>query len=959
MHIKYYINSLKDVMKIYSTYYTFFIGLLLISTFTFAQEVGKIKGKVVSDKGEELIGAIIAVEGTNKGTSTDFNGEFILNSIPVGPYKIICRYVGLDSKFENIVVKKGEIVNLNFVLSEKSNVIEEVKITAKAKRENVSALLILQKNAVSVSDGISSESIRKSPDKATSDVIKRISGASIQDNKFAIIRGLNERYNSAFINSAPLPSSETDRKAFAFDIFPSNMLENLIIFKTATPDQSGEFGGGIISVNTKGIPDENFNAINISLGYNTLTTFKDKTTYKGGKWDWIGIDDGTRAIPENLPALNDWPASRDEKSELAKKMPNDWGSFNKNFLPSGSLQFTMGRLYKKKDIDKFGFLFSLTYSNSPTRYTQSLFGYDESANFQLQTDLRDENYLDRILAGSMLNFSYKPSDKSTLSFKNIFSINSENRTVSRIGGFNLNQFEPLNTTSNLYWFTSNIILSNQLQGDHYFSKTKSKLNWVVSNSYVQRLMPGMRRLLYSQSVGQPKIANIATNADFSPSTGGTFLNTTNNENIRSAQIDLSENLDFNKKFKNAIKIGFSIQQRQRDFRARKMNFAKIQQAGGGIEFDDSLLTLDDGQIFDPANMGIQPNGKGGFMLEQIINPYDRYDASSFTYARYLMIDTKLGNMFRAIYGLRMESFYMNLQSTRDDRSPVDINSLVVDYLPSVNLIKELNEKQNLRFSYSKTLNRPEFRELAPFVFYDFTNRFTYSGNDTLVRCVINNFDLRYEIFPGKNQILSGSIFYKNFINPIEQRSNPNAAREVTYVNAEKAHNYGAEIEFRALLSSLLNSDTVSWLDYFTIYSNLALINSKVVLSEKNKAIELDRRLQGQSNYVFNAGIQFQNFNNGFSATLSANRVGDRISIVGNVIEPDLWEKGRTVIDLQIGKNFFKNRLDVRLNIKDILVQNQVFYNDMDKNQRYNADKDLLIISRNFGNEITMSATFKF
>lgn len=959
MHIKYYINSFKDVMKIHSTYYTFFIGLLLISTFTFAQEVGKIKGKVVSDKGEELIGAIIAVEGTNKGTSTDFNGEFILNSIPVGPYKIICRYVGLDSKFENIVVKKGEIVNLNFVLSEKSNVIEEVKITAKAKRENVSALLILQKNAVSVSDGISSESIRKSPDKATSDVIKRISGASIQDNKFAIIRGLNERYNSAFINSAPLPSSETDRKAFAFDIFPSNMLENLIIFKTATPDQSGEFGGGIISVNTKGIPDENFNAINISLGYNTLTTFKDKTTYKGGKWDWIGIDDGTRAIPEDLPALNDWPASRDEKSELAKKMPNDWRSFNKNFLPSGSLQFTMGRLYKKKDIDKFGFLFSLTYSNSPTRYTQSLFGYDESANFQLQTDLRDENYLDRILAGSMLNFSYKPSDKSTLSFKNIFSINSENRTVSRIGGFNLNQFEPLNTTSNLYWFTSNIILSNQLQGDHYFSKTKSKLNWVVSNSYVQRLMPGMRRLLYSQSVGQPKIANIATNADFSPSTGGTFLNTTNNENIRSAQIDLSENLDFSKKFKNAVKIGFSIQQRQRDFRARKMNFAKIQQAGGGIEFEDSLLTLDDGQIFDPANMGIQPNGKGGFMLEQIINPYDRYDASSFTYARYLMIDTKLGNMFRAIYGLRMESFYMNLQSTRDDRSPVDINSLVVDYLPSVNLIKELNEKQNLRFSYSKTLNRPEFRELAPFVFYDFTNRFTYSGNDTLVRCVIHNYDLRYEIFPGKNQILSGSIFYKNFINPIEQRSNPNAAREVTYVNAQNAQNYGAEIEFRALLSSLLNSDTVSWLDYFTIYSNLALINSKVVLSETNKTIELDRRLQGQSNYVFNAGIQFQNFNNGFSATLSANRVGDRISIVGNVIEPDLWEKGRTVIDLQIGKNFFKNRLDVRLNIKDLLVQNQVFYNDMDKNQKYDADKDLLIISRNFGNEITMSATFKF
>lgn len=924
-----------------------------------AQDIGKLKGKVVSKKGEELIGAILSIEGTKIGASTDFNGEYTINSIPIGSYKVICRYVGYESKSENILIKKGEITNLNFVLEEKGNVMEEVKVTAKAKRENVSALLILQKNAVSVSDGISSESIRKSPDKATSDVIKRISGASIQDNKFAIIRGLNERYNSAFINSAPLPSSETDRKAFAFDIFPSNMLENLIIFKTATPDQTGEFGGGIISVNTKGIPDENFNSINISFGYNTLTTFQNKTTYQGGKWDWIGIDDGTRGFPESLPGLNNWPATRDEKAELAKKMPNNWGSINQGFLPSGSLQYTMGRVFKRKDIDKFGYLFSLTYNNSPSRYTQKLYAFDESANFQLQTELSDENYIDRILAGSMLNFSLKPTKNTNLSFKNIFSINTENRTVTRTGGFDLNQLQSLYNRSNLYWFTSNIILSNQIQGDHYLSATKTKINWVVSNSYVQRLMPGMRRLLYTQSVGQPFIANIATNADFAPSTGGTFLNTTNNENIQSAQIDFSDNIDISKRFKNAIKLGFSIQQRERDFKARKLNFAKMQQTGGGIEFDDSLLLLNDYQIFDAANMGIQANGKGGFMLEQIVNPYDRYDAFSFTFARYLMLDSRVGNKFRAIYGIRLESFNMNLQSTRDDRTPVNVNTLVIDYLPSLNIIQSLDEKQNLRFSYSKTLNRPEFRELAPFVFYDFTNRFTYSGNDTIQRCAIHNLDLRYEIFPGKNQIISGSIFYKSFINPIEQRSNPNAAREVTYVNAENAINYGAEFEFRALLSSVFNMDTISWLDYLTIYSNLALINSTVVLSEKNKAIEADRRLQGQSNYVFNAGVQFQNFNSGITATLSANRVGDRISIVGNLNEPDLWEKGRTVLDLQIGKNFLKNRLDIRINIKDILIQDQIFYNDLDKNQQFNSEKDLIIISRNFGNEFSFSATLKF
>jgi outer membrane receptor protein involved in Fe transport len=365
-------------------------------------------------------------------------------------------------------------------------------------------------------------------------------------------------------------------------------------------------------------------------------------------------------------------------------------------------------------------------------------------------------------------------------------------------------------------------------------------------------------------------------------------------------------------------------------------------------------------------MGIQPNGKGGFMLEQIVNPYDAYDASSLTYSRFLMLDTKVGNRFRAIYGVRLESFYMKLNSTKDDRSPVNINSLVLDYLPSLNIIYSVDERQNIRLSYSKTLNRPEFRELAPFVFYDFTNRFTYSGNDTIVRCSINNFDARYELYPGKNQVVSGSLFYKKFNTPIEQRSNPNAAREVTYVNAVSADNYGFEVEFRAVLSSFFPIDTISWLDYFTIYSNLAIINSKVKLSDAEEDtsflgpyIEADRRLQGQSNYVFNAGLQFQDYKSGFSATISANRIGDRISIVGNVNEPDLWEKGRTVLDIQIGKTLLKNKLDIRINIKDLLVQDQVFYNDMDKNQKYNSDKDYIIISRNFGNEISISATFKF
>ena len=947
----------KTIVKLILSCTLLFLGVNLYGQ----NGTGKITGKVISNKGEELISAIVSIDGTAFGAQSDYNGDYTINNVKPGKYKLNARYIGFNNNVvENVEVIAGKTTVINIVLSEKTAQIEEVKITAKAKTSNVSALLIMQKNAVSVSDGISSESIKRSPDKSTSDVLKRVSGASIQDNKFAIIRGLNERYNASFINGAPLPSTETDRKAFAFDIFPSNMLDNLLISKTATPDQTGEFSGGIILINTKGIPDEDFQSFSLGLSYNNLATFKNRLTYKGGKTDFLGLDDGTRSTPKGLPGLNEWPQTRDGKAEAAKLMPNDWATLKSPFAPGVSLQYSLGKVLKIKKEDAFGIAFSLTYSYTPTKYDQYIYDYDEADGNKLMTNLKDENYSERVLAGGLLNLSWKINKKNSLSLKNIYTINTEDRVVRRVGSFNLNQADPLRNESNLFWFTSNQIISNQLSGDHYLEKSKTKLNWMVSNAYVKRLMPGMRRLLYAAGTGEEFQANIASTADFSPSTGGTFLYTTNNERINSCQFDISENLDFSKKVKNTVKFGLYYQLRSRDFFARKLNFAKNQQTGGGgTQFEDSLLSLPDDKIFAPENMGILANGKGGFLLEQIINPYDAYDARSDIFARYVMVDSRVGPKFRAIWGLRLETFYLKLNSTRDDRTPVNINSVKYDYLPSVNLVYSLNEKQNLRVSYSKTVNRPEFRELAPFVFYDFTNRYTYAGNDTLVRCQIRNYDFRYEIFPGRNQLLSASLFYKEFLNPIEQKSNPNAAREVTYINAYSASNFGFEFEFRAILSSLIQLDSLKFLDNLTIFANVAVIQSNVIVNNENKAIDQDRRLQGQSPYVLNAGIQYQNFEKEFSVSLNCNSVGDRISIVGNVNEPDLWEKGRTVFDLQLAKSFKKGKWEVRLNAKDILVQDLVFYNDLNKNKKFDQDADLIIFNRNFGREFSISAAYKF
>lgn len=937
------------------------ILILIFSSSAFSQ-VGKVSGKVISSKNEGLISSIVTIslDVFTKSVATDYNGDFIINNLKPGTYKVTAKYTGFESTVtENVVVKANQTTTLNIVLFEKQRQLKDVNIKAKVKRDNASALLIMQKNAASVGDAISAETIKKSPDKSTSDVLKRVSGASIQDNKFAIIRGLNERYNAAYLNGSPLPSSETDRKAFAFDIFPSNMLDNLIITKTATPDQTGEFAGGIILINTKSIPDENFQSFSFGLGFNTLTTFQEKTTYNGGNFDFLGLDDGTRAVPKNLPALNSWPDSREAKADAAKLMPNDWGAIKSTFGTSVSMQYTLGRSFKIKTKDAVGLLVSLTYSNTPNKYDQYLYGYEPTQENALATNLKDENFSSRILAGVLFNTAWKVNTNNTLSFKNIYSINSEDKVVTRTGAFQVNSPEPVRNRSNLFWFTSNEVLTNQLGGEHYIPKTKTKINWLMSNGFVRRLTPGMRRLLYNASPGGEFRANILPNADFNSNTGGTYLYTTTSEQINSYQVDFTENFDFTKQFKNAIKLGFNYQVRNRDFFARKLNMATYQQIGGGIDFDNTLLSLPDDKIFNSSNIGLLPSGKGGFLLEQIINPYDAYDASSDIYARYVMIDTKIGSRFRAVWGSRLETFYLKLNSTRDDRTPIRVNSTKYDFLPSLNLVYSLNDKQNLRVSYSETVNRPEFRELAPFVFYDFTNRYTYAGNDTLTRCKIFNYDVRYEFFPGRNQLLSGSLFYKSFINPIEQKSNPNAAREVTYINASSAANYGFEVEFRVLLASLLNIDSNDVLENLSIYSNFAYIESNVIVNSENKTIDKDRRLQGQSPYVLNAGIQYQNTKKGYSATLSCNSVGDRISIVGNINEPSLWEKGRTVVDFQVSKTFLKNKLEVRLNAKDIFVQDLIFYNDLNNNYQYDKDTDLKIISRNFGNEFSFSASYKF
>ncbi len=917
-------------MKLFYT-----LTLFIVSHFIFAQ-TSILKGTIIDDaSGKTMPGVDVSVSNTKFYASSDFDGNFIISDLPVGTYEVQFSTSSYRTKIiSEVIVKANDVTNLTVSLVESKNELKEVVITrTKAKVESIKSLLTQQKNSVSVSDGISAESIKRTPDKSTSDVLKRISGASIQDNKFVIVRGLNDRYNANYLNGAPLPSSESDRKAFSFDIFPSNMIDNLVITKTATPDLTGEFAGGVIQITTKNIPDQNFQSFSYGNGYNSLATGQTQRYYEGGKTDWLGIDDGTRALPSSIPSTKDFQKlSLRDRIPFAKAVNSDWELKNKNFSPNVSFQYSIGKRYEIGE-KTLGIIASVSYNKSNS-FDQTLRnGYEGVGVFLENND--DKTYREQVLLGALANFTLKINQNNSVSFKNIFSLNSDDRVVERNTVRDLTSTEPTTEYSSVRWFTSNKIYTGQLLGEHYFTKSKIKINWLGSFSDVDRSIPSLRRNIYTQDFNTKNyFAVIPVNTGGTNQGGGIFYSK-NTESNQNAKIDISKKLGNSSN--HEIKTGLFYQARNRDFSSRQFHYTQFTENNRDpvpdIIFDNEIIkfsTLDgDKTIFGPQNIGQISPTLGGFSLLDATRLNDKYTASSELKAGYLMSDNKF-NDFRLVWGLRSEE-YRQLLDSETDRGPVKLDAKQIDFLPSANLIYALDSKRNLRFSYSKTLNRPEFRELAPFLFYDFSTQLSTQGDIRLKIASIQNYDFRFETYPGKNQLFSVSVFYKNFKNPIEIQA-LSLNRTVLYQNADSAFSYGVEMEFRTQLSSLFHFEGSKLLDNLTVFSNISTISSEVdvtsIVAASNS--EKKRQLQGQSPYVLNAGIQYADTENGFNVAANLNRVGNRIAISGNIeTQPALWEKSRTFLDFQFAKTFLDKKMEVKLNVQNILAQDQIFYNNND------------------------------
>ncbi|MEJ5962670.1 TonB-dependent receptor [Pedobacter immunditicola] len=916
---------------------------VIISASVFAQNTGKISG-TVSDKksGETLIGVTVKIANTTTGASTDVEGRYIISGLAPGKYTIQASYVGYSTKnITEVEVKSNVATTMNVVMEEaNSQNLSEVVITAKANKESVNTLYANQKTSLNISSGISAELIKRSPDKNTSEVLKRVSGASIQDNKFIVVRGLSDRYNSAMLNNAVLPNTEVDKKAFSFDILPSNMIDAIVVNKTASADIPGDFSGGVVQVTTKDFPDYPF--LNFSLGtsYNTQSTFKDFLKSGSRGKGMLGSYNKNREIPAAFPSRTNYLNSPvAERVTLSKTFANNWGYNKIQSVLGPNFQGNYGTTKRFKDDSQFGTVLSLSY-----RYDERLKTSDQKAytGQALGEQFSDNIYSYNTNIGALANFAYSWGTNK-IALKNIYNKVLENQFTER---------EGIDESESRFYRTADYLLqrtllTNQLSGNHILdADSKIKLDWNLNYANTVRKEPGFKRMEYqADGAGAFNLASIPSSGQADPRLAGNFSSELN-ENLYGGAFDITIPLKWFQD-NNKIKFGYFGQYRERDFGARVLGFIK------NGDFDNSLTSLPQHQIFNPANIR-----ENGFVLNEITNGGDQYDANSFLNAGYVMFDGYLTEKLRLGIGARLESYNQQLTSADNNFSPIVVDTTYTNVLPSANLIYNLTEKASIRLSGSQTVGRPEFREIAPFSFYDFNKNVSVVGNPNLKQSKTTNVDLGFAIYPSSGQVFSVSAFYKDFENPIEQSLQlGTSGRTFGYMNSKSATLYGVEMEFRRPLNFIAEE-----LTNFTFSTNASYMKSEVdVPTTVNKTGK--RPLQGQSPYLINAGLTYNSKDeNSTGISLLYNRIGKRIWAVGNVQDPDIYENSRNVVDLQLSKKFAKSRAEVKLNYGDILNDRAIFYQKpkgADPDAGFNEQTDNINIADRFGSTISIGFSYSF
>jgi hypothetical protein len=876
--------------------------------------------------------------------TADVEGRFRL-VLEIGKtYTLNVSSTGFNTKsVDDVQVAAGADDVFSIILEPKVTTGEAIVIKSTRRQESTVALMNFQRTSASLSSGLAADFIRRTPDKNTGEVLKRVAGASIQDNRFVVVRGLADRYNSAMLNSAMLPSSEPDRKTFSFDVFPAALIDNVIIHKTATPEFIGEFSGGLVQVNTRDIPTRNQLSVGVGIGYNNQSTFQPFTSNARNQYDWLGFDDGTRNIPAGFPAnarayraLGKDAAGFNEQVRLTQLFRGDvYAEQQGDAMPIRTFNLTYSHTKRFEKGGSLGTLVGLTYRNAQLRYDVDRRFHEKDGTIVF--DYTDRQNLYQVSWGGIANISYVKG-RHKVSWKNLFNQNYEDKYYDR-EGYNTNRLNDIRLLSS--YLNQRSLASSQLEGEHQLSRSGIKLKWNGNAAFNWKTQPDLRTALYARTI------NTTQSFEIDPDDTRRFYSDLKDYSFGGGG-QLVVPMNWGGKDKQTLKLGGSNLTRFRDFRSRifRYNVSNIN------AFVASNARKPVETAFLPDNMG-----NSGYVMDEFTNNVDSYFGISVLNAAYGMFDNSFGP-FRLIWGLRAENFQQLLTS----RTQTGERSVLLtdrwDLLPSANLMLKLGDRQNLRASASRTVARPEFREIAPFAFYDYELNYGVLGDTALRRSSVLNYDLRYEFYPKAGELLSFGLFYKDFTDPIELRLDPSSnadSRRYFYSNAIAARTVGFEVEARKSLDFLSER-----LKDFVLFGNYTYIRSEVRfndLSAGSKEVSANRPLQGQSPYLLNFGLQYTSAR--FNASVLYNRIGERLSLVGNSEFPNVFERPRNLLDLQLSTKVLRKKGELKLNVSDIFNNYIYHYENVDGPTAFSEGTDRLFFAYRPGTTVSMSFTYDF
>ena len=938
------------------------LTFLLCFCFLISYSQGTISGNMVdAETGEELIGATVQVEGTGIGTVTDISGNYQLKLDP-GTYSIVYSYVSYASQtVQGVEVIDSEVNRIDIALQTDDVQLEEIVIQAEQINNNEVSLLKLQQKSLAVQDGISMGEIRRIGASNSAESMKNVTGASVEGGKYIVMRGLGDRYSLTQMNGIVMPSTDPYRNSASLDIIPASMVENIVTTKTFTPDQPGNFTGGNVNVSTRSIPDQFYVSAKVSLGYNTQASLIDNllTDPISGQYDWLGYDDGSRELPGFVQNAADLEGLRDnslyidarsnrenpENVEARRLYDGSAQAFaDRPFAPALDqsfmnyrMQFAMGN-YSTLFGKNFGYNIGLNYSRSYRHYSDRVLNIwelpgsleDDSLNTFLNTG--GVQSVENPSLGGLVGLALQLNNRNELSLTYTY-----NNDVEIAGGAvagvwpgaiaGTHTFETRNVS-----FLQRTLNNVQLRGKHSYGAKNSQLDWVIGYTASEQDEPDTRVFANDISGEVYDIDRAEYDRPFH------FFR--NLQDVQfSGKVDWEVPLGENSEHK--FKAGLFANRKERDFEE-----IRFQHENNGLRFTDFLSFReadgDFGAYFAPNNLGIMgQNTNGTFQLAPtFLNqtlPSNRYTGTEQVVAAYAMGVVQASEKLKLIGGLRVEKTDFEVQSGSENDSTGVIDELAL--LPSLNAVYALTDQSNLRIAGSRTLARPNMRELAPFVSFDFIGGFLYRGNPNINRGTIWNADIRYEIFPRAGELFAISGFYKQFNAPIQQRLSPVASGgQISYVNVDQGVLYGVELELRKSLDFISPA-----LENFKFGTNFTYTRSRVDLtpeefeafSRVNPEIEDFRPFQAQSPYIVNANLTYYNPENELEATIYMNMFGRRLVANGFSGSPDVYEiygSGNTPTpDLRftVSKRVFES-FSVGLRVENILdyqVERNVEFKD--------------------------------